>query len=88
MGITNVGSIYHITIVAIGHGLLKKFWPMVIGCVLRTVVEYNLFRSPSLPGNYYGADPDQEGDEDLVSIFIPGACEFDLPENSRSGLDL
>ena len=24
------------TIVAIGHGLLKKFWPMVIGYVLRT----------------------------------------------------
>ena len=28
--------VYHVTIVAIGHGLLKKFWPMVIGCVLRT----------------------------------------------------
>ena len=27
---------YHVTIVAIGHGLLKKFWPMVIGCVQRT----------------------------------------------------
>ena len=29
---------YHGTIVAIGHGLLKKclFWLMVIGCVLRT----------------------------------------------------
>ena len=27
--------VYHVTIVAIGHGLLKKFWPMVIGCVLR-----------------------------------------------------
>ena len=27
---------YFVTIVAIGHGLLKKFWPMVIGCVLRT----------------------------------------------------
>ena len=28
--------VYHVTIVATGHGLLKKFWPMVIGCVLRT----------------------------------------------------
>ena len=28
--------VYHVTIVAIGHGFLKKFWPMVIGCVLRT----------------------------------------------------
>ena len=26
--------VYHVTIVAIGRGLLKKFWPMVIGCVL------------------------------------------------------
>ena len=23
--------VYHVTIVAIGHGLLKKFWPMVLG---------------------------------------------------------
>ena len=28
--------VYHLTIVAIGHGLLKKFWPMVIVCVVRT----------------------------------------------------
>ena len=31
--------VYHATIVAIGHGLLKFLWPMmpmVIGCVLRT----------------------------------------------------
>ena len=28
--------VYHVTIVAIGHGFLKKFWPIVIGCVLRT----------------------------------------------------
>ena len=28
--------VYHVTIVVIGHGLLRKFWPMVIGCVLRT----------------------------------------------------
>ena len=28
----------HVAILALdnGHGLLKKFWPMVIGCVLRT----------------------------------------------------
>ena len=29
-------AVYHVTIVASGHGLLKKFWPLVIGCVLRT----------------------------------------------------
>ena len=34
--LTPVVVVYHITIVAIGHGLLKKFWPMVIGRVLRT----------------------------------------------------
>ena len=28
--------VYHVTIVAIGNGLLKKFWSMMIGCVLRT----------------------------------------------------
>ena len=28
--------VYHVTIVAIGHGLVKKFQPLVIGCVLRT----------------------------------------------------
>ena len=28
--------VYHEIIVAIGHGLLNKFWPLVIGCVLRT----------------------------------------------------
>ena len=28
--------VYHVTIVAIGHGLLKKFWPLLLGCVLRT----------------------------------------------------
>ena len=28
--------VYHVTIVAIGQGLLKKFWPFVLGCVLRT----------------------------------------------------
>ena len=33
--ITSVGVVYHVTIVAIGHGLSKKFWPMVISFVLR-----------------------------------------------------
>ena len=33
----NVVVVYHVTIVAIRHGLLKKFWPLVLGCVLRTV---------------------------------------------------
>ena len=28
--------VYHVTIVAIGHGLLKKFGPLVLGCILRT----------------------------------------------------
>ena len=28
--------VYHVTIVEIGHGLLKKFWPLVLGCVLCT----------------------------------------------------
>ena len=32
----SVVVVYHVTIVAIGHGLLKKFWPLVLGCVLRT----------------------------------------------------
>ena len=31
-----VVAVYHVTVVAIGHGLMKKFWPIVIGCVLRT----------------------------------------------------
>ena len=30
--------VYHVTTVAIRHGLLKKFWPLVIGCVLRTTI--------------------------------------------------
>ena len=34
--ILHVVVVYHVTIVAVGHGLLKKFWPLVIGCVLRT----------------------------------------------------
>ena len=32
----NCVVVYLVTIVAIGHGLLKKFWPLVLGCVLRT----------------------------------------------------
>ena len=32
----NVVVVYHVTIVAIGHGLLKDIWPLLIGCVLRT----------------------------------------------------
>ena len=28
--------VYHVSIVAIGHWLLKKFWPLALGCVLRT----------------------------------------------------
>ena len=40
--------VYHVAIVAIWHGLLKKFWPMVIGCALRTAAS-------SLIWNY--ADP-------------------------------
>ena len=35
---SHVVVVYHVTIVAIGHGLLKKFWPLVLGCVLRTAV--------------------------------------------------
>ena len=35
--------VYHVTIVAIGHGLMTKFWPLVIVCVLRTAVGFPLF---------------------------------------------
>ena len=28
--------VYNVTIVAIGHGVVEEFWPLVIGCVLRT----------------------------------------------------
>ena len=27
---SNVVVVYHATIVAIGHGLLKKYWPLVL----------------------------------------------------------
>ena len=30
---------YHVTIRAIGHGLLKKYWPLLIDCVLRTALQ-------------------------------------------------
>ena len=35
-------------IVAIGHGLLKKFWPMVIGCVLRTAGSFIIWNDYKL----------------------------------------
>ena len=38
----NLVVIYHVTIVAIRHGVLKKFWPMVMGCVLRTAGIFSL----------------------------------------------
>ena len=31
-----VVAVHHLTIAAIGHGLLNTFWPMLIGCVFRT----------------------------------------------------
>ena len=34
--LAGVVVVYHVTIVAIGHGLLKKFLPLLLGCVLRT----------------------------------------------------
>ena len=40
--------VYHVTIVAIGHGLLKKFWPMVLGCVQDTERPYVSFDVPNL----------------------------------------
>ena len=33
---SRITVVYHVTLIAIGHGLLKKFWPLVLGCVLRT----------------------------------------------------
>ena len=32
----DVVVVYHVTIVASGHGELNKFGPLVIGCLLRT----------------------------------------------------
>ena len=37
--------VYHVTIVVSGHGLLKKFWPFVIGCVLRTAGSYIIWNN-------------------------------------------
>ena len=31
-----VVAFYHVTFEVIGHGLLKNFWPMLIGCLLHT----------------------------------------------------
>ena len=45
--VQNVVVVYHVTIVAIGHGLLKKFWPMVIGCVLRMAGSYSKLCRPA-----------------------------------------
>ena len=39
-----VVAVYHVTILGIAHGLVKKFWPMVIGCVLRTCREFNYLK--------------------------------------------
>ena len=35
-----VDVVYHVIIVGIGHGLLKKFWTMVIGNRLRSTHYY------------------------------------------------
>ena len=43
----HVSVVYHVTIVAIGHGLLKKFWPMMIGCVLRTALPIQINLDPA-----------------------------------------
>ena len=44
----NVVVVYHVLIVPMGHKLLKKLWPMVIGCILRTagssLVWKNIYR--------------------------------------------
>ena len=40
--LSDVVVVYHVTIVSIGHGLLKKCWPLVLGCVLRTYITYYL----------------------------------------------
>ena len=47
-----VAVVYHVTIEAIGHGLLKKFWPMVIGCVLRTLQGVPLFETICRPAYF------------------------------------
>ena len=32
----STSDVVYVTIVVIGHWLMKKFWPLVLGCVLRT----------------------------------------------------
>ena len=48
--------VYHVIIVSIGHGLLKKFWHMVIGCGLRAAgsTYIVLFFSKDWHGSNYG----------------------------------
>ena len=57
----------HVTIVAIGHGLLlKKFWPMVIGCVQRTAGS-SIIRTTLLDG--------ERGPTNCYSLYRPlSAC--------------
>ena len=45
--------VYHVTIVSIRHGLLKTFWPLVIGCVLRTAGSTKIwnYADPLTPSN-------------------------------------
>ena len=43
--------LFTITIVAIKHGLLKKFWPLVLGCVLRTAGLKRKIRRLVYPSN-------------------------------------
>jgi len=56
----------------------------VIICSSSQLDKWNrlVHRSPSLPGNYYGADPDQEGDEDLESDLY--FAELDDCEDSEA----
>ena len=39
----DVVVVYHVTIVEIGHGLLKKFWPLVIICCVYALQGVPLF---------------------------------------------
>ena len=32
----DLAVVYHVTFVAVGHGLLKKFWPLVIFEIMQT----------------------------------------------------
>ena len=40
--------VYHVTNVAIEHGLLEKFWPIITDCVLRTAGTF-LYLKPGRP---------------------------------------